>query len=636
MDSANPSPNSPPSKKIKLNDALVNLTATEVPAPVPVAAPVASGPRPRQPGVAPIKPEYLLPNEPNSRANVVFDDDAAEQASSKDGDSKNNGKNKKRGQNKNRRLHQGRDTVSLCEFIKLAAEVATPKATPTCPYGAGCKYEHDLSVYVAAKPVDLDGVCPVFSVIGWCPSGLKCRWLGSHFDSINQKLVINDTKRAATKDISSENGRLNGQVLNDLQRKKYVFEKSDEIVKYLDKVIDFNQEKRQATKDSMAQHVEVPIYFAAEKKRLDLRGKYIVSPLTTVGNLPYRRLMRTLGANHTYGEMALSLPLIQGQKSEWALTRSHAEENNAFGVQITAGKHWQAIKATEAISDLVGGGLAEINLNCGCPIDLVYRAGAGSALMDNAGKLARIVRGMSAASGDIPITVKIRTGTKDSNPTAISLANRLINDGQTAAITLHGRSRQQRYSKSADWNYIGEVAKTVKELGQAKVEEDSRAVRPWVVGNGDCYTWEDWHNAVDNHGVDSVMVARGALIKPWIFEEIDSKQYIDKSATERLEYIKQYCNFGLEHWGSDEYGINQTRRFLCEFMSFTHRYVPIGLLEYMPPKMNDRPGNWKGRNELETLLGSNDYKDWVKISEMFLGPVGDGFDFKPKHKSNAF
>jgi tRNA-dihydrouridine synthase 3 len=132
------------------------------------------------------------------------------------------------------------------------------------------------------------------------------------------------------------------------------------------------------------------------------------------------------------------------------------------------------------------------------------------------------------------------------------------------------------------------------------------------------------------------MVGRGALIKPWIFEEVDAQQYLDKSATERLEIIRKYANFALEHWGADEYGIASARRFMCEFLSFTYRYTPYGILERYPIKLNERPQYWKGRNELETLLGSGDYKDWIKITEMFLGPVGDNFNFTPKHKSNSY
>jgi len=82
--------------------------------------------------------------------------------------------------------------------------------------------------------------------------------------------------------------------------------------------------------------------------------------------------------------------------------------------------------------------------------------------------------------------------------------------------------------------------------------------------------------------------------------------------------------------------VSKTRRFLCEALSFQHRYIPIGLLERLPPKLNERPPAYRGRNELETLLASPYAGDWVKISEMFLGKSEEGFNFLPKHKSNAY
>ncbi|KAI7375157.1 hypothetical protein KC336_g20056, partial [Hortaea werneckii] len=93
---------------------------------------------------------------------------------------------------------------------------------------------------------------------------------------------------------------------------------------------------------------------------------------------------------------------------------------------------------------------------------------------------------------------------------------------------------------------------------------------------------------------------------------------------------------GLEYWGSDEIGVGTTRRFLLEWLSFACRYVPVGLLEYLPPRFGDRPPAFRGRDELETLLSSGNYKDWIKISEMFLGPAHKDFNFQPKHKSNSY
>ncbi|CAN6651465.1 tRNA-dihydrouridine(47) synthase [NAD(P)(+)] [Trichomonascus vanleenenianus] len=577
-------------------------------------------------GIAPIKKEFVIDQERSKvDPNEEFHDEdegggVQERGAGALGDVKNRkSKKQQRGQNKNRAFTQPKDTVLFCEKIKLSLDRAD------CLYGGDCRFEHDVSKYLASKQKDLEGVCPVFEAIGYCPSGIKCRWLHSHLKDC--KPVVDEVKKEAAAKSNYECNRVAVATLNQMQRKKYSYPKTDKMVKYFDQVKEENEEKH---RENAASYMEPPLR-PSEKKRIYLKNAKILSPLTTVGNLPFRRLMKTLGCDVTYCEMALALPVLQGQKSEWALPRSHSSEKGGFAVQIAAAKDWQAMKATEVISDLCPD-IDEINLNCGCPIDLLYRSGAGSALMDNPGRMSRILRGMNTVSGDIPVTVKIRTGTRDKHPTAKTLVSRLVKEGNVAAITLHGRSRQQRYTRLADWDYIREVADLVKQ----QREEIEDGVKPWIIGNGDVYSWKDWYDDIEHSGVDSVMVARGALIKPWIFEEVESRQYLDKSASERLELIKKYAHYGLEHWGSDEYGVNQTRRFLCEWLSFTHRYVPVGILEYLPPKINDRPPPWQGRNELETLLGSSDYKDWIKISEMFLGPVSEGFEFTPKHKSNSY
>ena len=78
-------------------------------------------------------------------------------------------------------------------------------------------------------------------------------------------------------------------------------------------------------------------------------------------------------------------------------------------------------------------------------------------------------------------------------------------------------------------------------------------------------------------------------------------------------------------------GVETTRRFLLEWLSFLHRYVPVGILEKPPQRMNERVPDFRGRGDLETLLSSPKCSDWVNITEMFLGKVPDGFAFVPKH-----
>jgi tRNA-dihydrouridine synthase 3 len=574
----------------------------------------------------------------------------------------------------------------------------SPEFSPKgCKFGNNCRFCHDLRKYLAeGKREDLktfDGKCPVWEANGRCYAGFKCRFLSSHVEEVmkedgRKELILTvdpervaalqpkpSSQHEATASIDDmkpegDDDDICASVVNvvstgdklDLARRRAKTEKADSYSEWIDKDTKegkkFYHKKKDETEEEMhdnrAQYTEPP-FWPSEKRRIYFGAETpVLAPLTTQGNLPFRRLCVELGAQLTYSEMALSMPLIQGQKSEWALMKAHLSEisppqyfpkgklvhqgyDNAkdlkFGVQIAANKPWQALKAAEILPRLVPH-LRVIDLNCGCPIDLVYRTGAGSALLDAPSKLEKMIRGMNAVSGEVPITAKIRMGTKDGKPTATKVIERLAFGGVglqdrlgppgCAAITLHGRSRQQRYTKSADWSYIAECATLIKSINAKKDAITDTANGPdprqlpsggeiYFIGNGDCYSHVDYYDYINNSGVNSVMVARGALIKPWIFEEIEKGQYLDKSASERLGYVEKFVRYGLEAWGSDEIGIGQTRRFLLEWLSFAHRYVPISILAHLPPSLQDRPPAYRGRNDLETLFASDNYKDWIKI-----------------------
>ncbi|BGP43880.1 tRNA-dihydrouridine synthase 3 [Rhodotorula kratochvilovae] len=364
---------------------------------------------------------------------------------------------------------------------------------------------------------------------------------------------------------------------------------------------------------------------ATEKKRLDFAGKMWMAPLTTVGNLPFRRLAVDYGCDITTSEMGLAQEFLSGNANEWSLVRRHPSERT-YGVQICGSKPQVLVPAAEAIVKHTD--IDFLDVNCGCPIDLVFNKGAGSALLAHATKLGKSLVGMSKVLGEVPLTIKIRTGVSNSQPTAHKLMPRFQKEWGVSAVTMHGRSRQQRYKAFADYNYIGECVKVLRDTA----EEEGLAPIP-IFGNGDAYDWRTYWANVESSGVDGIMIARGALIKPWVFTEIKEKRDWDISSRERLDMIGKLCDYGLEHWGADQMGVNKTRRFVAESLSFTHRYVPVGLLERLPTNMNERAFPYKGRDELETLLASDQAKDWLKICDMFLGPAPDDWNFTPKHKA---
>jgi len=630
---------------------------------------------------------YLIDTYKRAPISSTPDDDAAEGRGAPDardnkrdnrGGARGGKKKKEKGQNKNREFGSWYDTIRLCN-----SRANTPEFSPKeCSFGDTCKCSHNLRKYLAeGKREDLgtfDGKCPVWEIHGTCYAGWKCRFVSSHSKEIEREdgrkeLVLIDKEDAKPLEDDDENRKEVYNVVStteklDLARRRTKTEKSDKYVEWLEKEQKEMDKIYHQKKDETAEEREEnranftdPPLLPSEKRRIYFGPETpVLAPLTTQGNLPFRRMCVEFGAQLTYSEMAMAIPLIQGQKSEWALMKAHESEISApryapksviqdydnskdlkFGAQISASKPWQALKAAEIMPRLLPH-LRVIDINCGCPIELVYQQGAGSALLDAPSKLEKMIRGMNVVSGNVPITAKIRMGTRDGKPTAQKTIERLAFGGYEsrqrlgapgcAAITLHGRSRQQRYTKNADWSYIAECAALVKSYNHKKDdltdtinEPDARTQtnnldgRMYFIGNGDCYSHVDYLDHIQNAGVDSVMVARGALIKPWIFEEIEKGQYIDKSASERLGYVEKFVRYGLEAWGSDEVGVGQTRRFLLEWLSFAHRYVPVGILAHLPPSLQDRPPAYRGRSDLETLLASDNYLDWIKIR----------YDFRP-------
>lgn len=605
------------------------------------------------------------------------------------------GRKKEKGSNTSRQFGFSKDKKGLCQTRSTQPEFSPDE----CRFGDGCRFEHDLRKYLENwKREDLQtfgGKCPIWEIKGKCDMGWKCRFVGSHMQEREttdgrRELVLLESDHAkdaleapgADFDGADVVNSISTHLRNELMKKRVKIPKSDAYIDWLktkgkdpsrqvmnggarkamDEGVGETHDIGRDVADLRAEYREAP-FLPSEKRRLYYGPETpILAPLTTQGNLPFRRLCVDLGAQVTYSEMAMSLPLMQGQRSEWALMRAHKSEispprykprsiitdyDNStdlkFGAQIAANKHDLAIQATEVLTQICPH-LRDINLNCGCPIDLVYRQGGGSALLDNLSKLEKMLSGMNAVSGEVPITLKIRMGTKDGKPSAKKLIDRLLPVNEeigrlspgVAAITLHGRSRQQRYTRSADWEYISECAETINIFNQAEddladtageTDDRHRSAngKVYFIGNGDCYSHVDYYSHLDNAKVDSVMVARGALVKPWIFEEIEKGQYLDKSATERLAMYEKYARYGMETWGSDEMGIGTTRRFLLEWLSFAYRYVPVGILEHLPPNLQDRPPAWRGRDDLETLLGSDNYRDWIKIRYVYCTVIYGGY-----------
>nr|XP_019957456.1 PREDICTED: tRNA-dihydrouridine(47) synthase [NAD(P)(+)]-like isoform X2 [Paralichthys olivaceus] len=549
-----------------------------------------------------------------------------------------------RGQNKSRphKKPTTYDEKRLC--------LSVIKDDRDCPFGDKCHFYHDVAEYLASKPADIGESCYLYDTFGKCSYGLSCRFAKAHTTPDFQTMENTDLIKAHEGRNPVKNS-LSKELQNRLRKRSVPFKKSAEYLKTLPNNGDKKTQQRGngeacATKVSTdpaggAQHVSTeaetqscpdkqpPVKTVGpltdvdiiklrpcEKKQVDFRDKLYLAPLTTCGNLPFRRVCKRFGVDITCGEMAMCTNLLQGQQSEWALLKRH-ESEDLFGVQVEGCFPDTMTRCAELINTNTD--VDFVDINSGCPIDLVYKKGGGCGLMTRTRKFEQIIKGMNYVL-DVPLTVKIRTGVQEKSNVAHKLIPEM-KDWGVSMITLHGRSREQRYTKLADWDYITTCSKLASPVP--------------LFGNGDILSYEDAMKAKET-GVSGIMLARGALIKPWIFTEIKESRHWDISSSERLDILKDFTNFGLEHWGSDTRGVEKTRTFMLEWLSFMCRYIPVGLLERVPQKINERPPYYMGRNYLESLMASQNAGDWIRISEMLLGPVPNNFNFLPKHKANSY
>lgn len=445
-----------------------------------------------------------------------------------------------------------RTELNLCKslFNGNASEII-------CSY-PNCKYIHNVETYLAAKPKDIDELCYIYSTKGFCSRGITCRFAKNHLDNDLNNMkseIFNENAQADTYN------QIPCSLQVTLRKRGYNFDLSKQIIGSIDKE---KQTRKQAqivscdkndssTPQKADENKEKYIGCCldidlikerqCEKKKVDFRDKLMLSPLTTVGNLPFRRICKEFGADITCGEMACAVPIINGMSQEWALVKRHVSED-VFGVQLCGNNPQLVTFASQVLKENCN--IDFVDLNLGCPIELIYGQGAGSALLRRQNILEAMVRSCARLLDDIPFTVKTRTGVYANKSVAHELVPKFENWG-AAAVTIHGRSREQRYTKTADWQYIEECAANAKNIP--------------IIGNGDILSFEDFNAAkLSAPSVSSIMIGRGALIKPWLFKEIKEQKHWDPSSSERFDLIKKYINYGLEHWGSDTQGVENTRR----------------------------------------------------------------------------
>lgn len=231
---------------------------------------------------------------------------------------------------------------------------------------------------------------------------------------------------------------------------------------------------------------------------LELKSDAVFAPIAGFSEVGLRALCAELGAGLTYTEMVSAKGLMYGNEHTEDLLHT-TEYEKVKAVQLFGSDPEILARAAES-REL--GKFDIVDINMGCPVKKIVSNNEGSALLKNPSLAADIVRAVRRSGK--PVTVKFRIGFEKNSRTGVDFA-RYMQDAGAAAVTVHGRTREQFYEGNADWDYIAEVV---------------QAVDIPVIANGDVFSKEDYIKIKAHTGAAGVMIARGALGNPQIFSEI--------------------------------------------------------------------------------------------------------------------
>ena len=286
-----------------------------------------------------------------------------------------------------------------------------------------------------------------------------------------------------------------------------------------------------------------------------LRNGLFVAPMAGITDRPFRRLARRYGAALAVSEMVSSRPELRDSRKT-RLRMDHAGEPGPISVQI-AGSDPALLAAAARFN--VERGAEIIDINMGCPAKKVCNVAAGSALLEDEPRVARILEAVVAAV-DVPVTLKIRTGPAPHRRNAVRIA-RLAEAAGVQLLAMHGRTRACMFEGCAEYDTIAEVK--------------SRLRIP-VIANGDVRTPEDAKHVLEATGADGIMVGRAAQGRPWLYREIS--HYLETGERLAPPPTAEMGAVLIEHLEElyTLYGSEQGARVARKHIGWTVRELPGG------------------------------------------------------------
>ncbi len=308
---------------------------------------------------------------------------------------------------------------------------------------------------------------------------------------------------------------------------------------------------------------------------ITLHTPVILAPMSGVTDMPFRRLVKKLGAGLVVSEMIASRAMIM-QTKESMKKAATSDLEDLTSIQLAGCEPEVMAEAAKLNEDR---GAKIIDINFGCPVKKVVNGYAGSALMRDEKTAAAILDAVVKAV-KIPVTLKMRTGWDHDNKNAPKLA-KIAEDIGIKMITVHGRTRCQMYRGQADWKFI----KSVKE--QVSIP---------VIVNGDIKNFDDISNALTLSGADGIMIGRGVYGRPWFINQaseflLQNNIPNEPTAGEKLKIILEHYEHIIEHYG-EHTGVRMGRKHIS--------WYSAGI-----------PNSANFRNEMNTTTSSDRVKELV-------------------------
>lgn len=280
---------------------------------------------------------------------------------------------------------------------------------------------------------------------------------------------------------------------------------------------------------------------------VELQNNIILAPMAGLTDLPFRLICEKYNPGLTVTEMVSSKALYYNDEKTKQLLKMDGEKRpisaQIFGSDIESMAY--SANYVSKIADIV-------DINMGCPAPKVVKNGDGSKLLLDLDKVYEIVRAV-VKSSSVPVTVKMRKGWDSEHIVAVEAAKAVESAG-ASAVAIHGRTRSEYYTGTADWNIIKKVKENVSIP---------------VIGNGDIKSPEDAKRIFEQTNCDGIMIGRATLGKPWILEQI--RTYLEDGTirkipnTEILETILNHINLEVKEKG--EYtGVREMRKHICYYL----------------------------------------------------------------------